>query len=219
MSKLQIVKVEPLNLPSNIVWRITGRYHIELKNFYVYASESESKMYVKNGVPEEDVAEFVRIATYPGRYVTDDDTEIGQTMNYIYEKYGYAAYSTLREYHEWMQEQQDEQRAKERVRSAIPSIEKMIAAGMIDEYMLHEAYRAGSDRKGRTAKNICSFYTVYPYCLGYLMGSGALKEDYSPQDSGNVVDFYYKISEMLEHIDIEEMPRIYGYLKEMYFTE
>ncbi len=51
------------------------------------------------------------------------------------------------------------------------------------------------------------------------MGSGALKEEHSPEDSGNVVDYYYGIIEMLEHIDIQQMPRIYGYLKEMYFAE
>lgn len=95
----------------------------------------------------------------------------------------------------------------------------MIEAGMIDEYMIHEAYKAGNDRKGKTSKNICGFYTVYPYCLGYLVGSGALNEKYSPEDSGNVVDYYYGISEMFEHIDIQEMPKIYGYLKEMYFAE
>lgn len=35
----------------------------------------------------------------------------------------------------------------------------------------------------------------------------------------NVVDYYYGVIEMLEHIDIQKMPRIYGYLKEMYFAE
>ena len=51
------------------------------------------------------------------------------------------------------------------------------------------------------------------------MGSGALKEEHSPEDSGNVVDYYYGIIEMLEHIDIQQMPRIYGYLIEMYCAE
>ena len=50
------------------------------------------------------------------------------------------------------------------------------------------------------------------------MGSGALREKHSPEDSGNVVDFYYGITGMLEHIDIQEMSKIYGYLKEMYFS-
>lgn len=118
----------------------------------------------------------------------------------------------------WMLRQQDEQRAKEKVQSVIPSIKKMIKAGMIDEYMIYEAYKAGNDKKGRTFKNLCGFSTIYTYCLGYLAGSGALKEKHSPEDSGNVVDFYYGITEMLEHIDIQEMPRIYGYLKEMYFS-
>lgn len=105
------------------------------------------------------------------------------------------------------------------MQSAIPSIEKMIEAGMIDEYMIHEAYKAGNDRKGKNSKNICGFYAVYPYCLGYLVGSGVLKEKHSPEDSGNVVDYCYGITEMLEHIDIQQMPRIYGYLKEIYFAE
>ncbi len=114
---------------------------------------------------------------------------------------------------------QGKQRAKEKVQSVIPSIEKMIKAGMIDEYMIHEAYSTGMDRKGQTPKNVCSFSTAYPYCLGYLEGSGALREKRSPENSGNVIDYYYGITEMLGHIDIQEMPRIYGYLKEMYFSE
>jgi len=38
-------------------------------------------------------------------------------------------------------------------------------------------------------------------------------------DSGNVADYWYGITEMLKHIDIQEMPRIYGYLKGMYFQK
>lgn len=89
---------------------------------------------------------------------------------------------------------------------------------MFDEYMIHEAYNAGIGREGKTSKNICRFGSIYAYCLGYLVGSGALREKYSPEDSGNVVDFYYGITGMLEHIDIQEMSKIYGYLKEMYFS-
>lgn len=94
----------------------------------------------------------------------------------------------------------------------------MIGAGMIDEYMIYEAYKMGSDKKGKTSKNLCGFSTIYTYCLGYLAGSGALKEKHSPDESENVVDYYYGITEMLENIGIQEMPRIYGYLKEMYFS-
>ena len=219
MSELEVIRIEPLDLPADIVWQISGLHPITPKDFKVYVQEVKGKMYINKAVPEKDIEKMIEIATFPGRYILDDETAMGQFMDYVYETYGYPAYSTICNYHEWRMKQQDEQRAKEKVQSAIPSIEKMIETGMFDENMIHEAYKAGSDRKGKTPKNICSFYSVYPYCLGYLVGSGALKEKHSPEDSRNVIDFYYGITEMLEHIDIQEMPRIYGYLKEMYFPE
>lgn len=219
MGELEVIRIEPLELPADIVWQISGLHHITPKDFYVYVQEQKGKMYVNKCVPEKDIEKMVEIATFPGRYILDDDTEQGEFMNYIFETYGMAAVNTICSYHEYRMKQQDEQRAKERVQNAIPLIEKMITAGMIDEYMIHEAYKAGNERKGKTSKNICGFWTVYPYCLGYLVGSGALKEEHSPEDNENVIDYYYGISEMLEHIDIQEMPRIYGYLKEMYFPE
>ena len=219
MSELEVIRIEPLDLPADIFWQISGLHHITPKDFKVYVQEVKGKMYINKAVPEKDIEKMIEIATFPGRYILDDETAMGQFMDYVYETYGYPAYSTICNYHEWRMKQQDEQRAKEKVQSAIPSIEKMIETGMFDENMIHEAYKAGSDRKGKTPKNICSFYSVYPYCLGSLVGSGALKEKHSPEDSRNVIDFYYGITEMLEHIDIQEMPRIYGYLKEMYFPE
>ena len=219
MSKIEIIKVEPLELPHDIVWYISGKHHISMKDFYVYIHETKGVMYVNKCVPEKDIEKIIEIVTFPGRYILDDETESGKFMDYVYEAYGYPAYESIQNYHDWMLRQQDEQRAREKVQSVIPSIEKMINAGMIDEYMIHEAYKAGSDKKGKTFKNICGFSTIYTYCLGYLAGSGALREKHSPEDSGNVVDYYYGITEMLEHIDIQEMPRIYEYLKELYFSE
>lgn len=218
MSKIEVIRVEPLELPHDIVWYISGKHHISMKDFYVYIHETKGVMYVNKCVPEKDIEKMIEVATSPRRYILDDETESGKFMDYVYETYGYPAYESIHNYHDWMLRQQDEQKAKEKVQSVIPSIEKMIKAGMYDEYMIHEAHDAGSDRGGRTSKNICGYSTIYTYCLGFLAGSGALKEKHSLEDSGNVVDFYYGITEMLEHIDIQEMPRIYGYLKEMYFS-
>lgn len=219
MSELEVIRVEPLELPHDIVWYISGKYHIGMKDFNVYIHKKKGVMYVNKCVPEKDIEKMIEVATSPGRYILDDDSEMGQFMNYVYETYGYPAYESIQDYHDWMMKRQDEQRAREKVQSVIPSIENMINAGMIDEYMIYEAYKAGSDKKGKTFKNLCGFSTIYTYCLGYLAGSGALKEKHYPEDSGNVVDYYYGITEMLEHIDIQEMPRIYGYLKELYFSE
>ncbi|MBD5521422.1 MAG: hypothetical protein HDR03_09420 [Lachnospiraceae bacterium] len=216
---IEVIRVEPLEIPADIVWQICAKQKIALKDFYLYVQEKEDKMYVNKSVPEKDIEKFIELMTFPGRYILDDDTEMGKYMDYVYETYGFAAYCAISDYHQYKMNKQEEQQAKEKAQSAIPSIEKMISARMFDENMIYEAYSAGNDRKGQTPKNICSFSTVYSYCLGYLVGSGALKEKHSPEESENVVDYYYGITEMLENIDIQEMPRIYGYLKEMYFTE
>lgn len=219
MSDIEVIRVEPLEIPADIVWQISGRQHIALKDFYMYVQEKEDKMYVNKSVPEKDIKKIIEVMTFPGRYILDDDTEMGKFMDYVHDTYGYATFITICNYHEYKMKEQDEQRAKERVQNVIPLIEKMIATRMYDEDMIYEVHSVGDGRKGKTSKNRCGFRNVYTYCLGYLVGSGALKEDYSPEDSGNVIDYYYEITEMLEHIDIQEMPRIYGYLKEMYFSE
>ena len=69
----------------------------------------------------------------------------------------------------YCRERQDGQRAKEKVQSAIPSIEKMIEAGMIDEYTIYEAHKAGRDKKGKTSKNICWFDDVTIGSLGEIL--------------------------------------------------
>lgn len=46
MSELEVIRVEPLELPHDIVWYISGKYHISMKDFYVYIHETKGVMYV-----------------------------------------------------------------------------------------------------------------------------------------------------------------------------
>lgn len=215
---IELIRVEPLEIPADVAWLISATQQIAMKDFYMYVHK-DGKMYVNKSVPEKDIKKMIEVMEFPGHFITDDDTELGQFMNYIYDTYGWATYNAMFEYHTHKIREQEKQEAKEKIQSAIPSIEKMIDKGMYNEDMVYEALSAGHDRKGKPSKNRCGYSDIYAYCLGYLVGSGALKEEHHPEDSGNVIDFYYGISEMLEHIDIQEMPRIYGYLKEMYFPE
>lgn len=222
MSELEVIRVEPLDLPADIVWQISGLHHITPKEFNVYISKGE--MYVNKSVPEKDIEKMVEIATFPGRYIFDDDTEMGQFMNYVFDAYGMAAVNTICNYHDWKMEQQDEQRAKERLQEVLLMIEKIEESDHpaihYNEHLIYEVSKMGRKSKRKTAKNIVSYDDIYVFYLGYLVGIGKVNaDDYSLDTSGNVIDYYYKISEMLEHIDIHEMPRIYEYLKEMYFPE
>lgn len=223
MSDIQVIRIKPLEIPSDIVWQISGRQHIALKDFYVYVQEKEDKMYVNKSVPKKDIEKFIEVMTYPGRYF-DDDSEIGQLMNYIYEKYGYPAYESLFEYHRHQKEQEDDQRAKDQLQEVLPLIEEIMDSNHpaihYNESLIYEVLKKGRDSKRTTARNIIGYDYIYAFYLGCLVGTGKVNaDDYSLDESGNVLDYYYKIAEMLEHIDVQEMPRIYGYLKEMYFSE
>lgn len=222
MSELEVIRTDPLDLPADIVWQISGLHHITPKDFKLYISKG--KMYVNKSVPEKDIEKMVEIATFPGRYILDDDTEQGEFMNYVYEAYGMAAVNTICNYHEWRIKQQDEQRAKEQLQEVLPLIEKIEKSDHpaihYNEYLIYEVSKMGGKSKRKTAKNIVSYEDIYIFYLGYLAGSGVVNtDDYHLNSGENILDYYYKISEMLEHIDIQEMPRIYGYLKEMYFSE
>lgn len=222
MNKLEVIRTDPLDLPADIVWKISGLHHITPKDFKLYISKG--KMYVNKSVPEKDIEKMVEIATFPGRYILDDDTEQGEFMNYVYKAYGMAAVNTICNYHEWRIKQQDEQRAKEQLQEVLPLIEKIEESDHpaihYNEYLIYEVSKMGGKSKRKTAKNIVSYEDIYIFYLGYLAGSGVVNtDDYHLNSGENILDYYYKISEMLEHIDIQEMPRIYGYLKEMYFSE
>ena len=180
-------------------------------------------MYVHKSVPKKDIEKFIEVMTYPGQYF-DDDSEIGQLMNYIYKKYGYPAYESLFEYHRHKKEQEDDQRAKDQLQEVLPLIEEITNSDHpvihYNESLIYEVLKKGRDSKKKTARNIIGYEYIYTFFLGCLVGMGKVNaDDYSLDESGNVLDYYYRISEMLEHIDIREMPRIYSCLKEMYFPK
>ena len=220
---IEVIRVEPLEIPANIVWQISGIQHITLKDFYVYVQEKENKMYVNKSVPKKDIKKFIEIIEFPGRYF-DDDSEIGNIANYVYKKYGFAAWNSLTEYHRHKKEYEDDQRAKDQLQEILPLIEEITTsehpAINYNESLIYEVLKKGRESKRKTLKNKISYEDIYIFYLGCLVGMGKVDaDDYSLDASENVLDYYYKIAEMLEHIDIREMPRIYSYLKEMYFSE
>lgn len=219
MDGIEVTRIDPLDLPADIVWQISGLYHITQKDFVVYVRDKENKMYVNNTVPEKDIAEFIEVVTFPGHYVSDDDEGKGEFLSYVYEHYGSAAFMALINAYEWRKAREQERNAKEKAKKAVPLIKKMIKRATIDERLLYEVWSIGYDLKEKTPENITNYGTEYVYCLGYLSGKGVIKDDYIPDADKSIVDYYSRLFELLEHIDMEEAPKIYGYLKEMYFTE
>lgn len=48
---------------------------------------------------------------------------------------------------------------------------------------------------------------------------GRLKEEYTPEEIGGAIDYLRAVEEMIWNMDIHEMPKLYGYLKEAYFSD
>lgn len=224
MSELEVIRVEPLELPREVVWHFSAMSHVSsMKDFIVYVCDKENKMYVNKSVPEKDIAGFVEVVTFPDYWVDDENGGLGKFLDYVYNTYGYPAYVALLDSHKWRTDREEERKAKEEAKEITPLIDKIALSDYpsipYSELLIYEVSKRGDKAELRTGRGKISFGDVYIFYLGYLMGAREIKSGYSPENGGNVVDFYYGIIEMLQHIDIQEMPRIYGYLKEMYFPE
>lgn len=223
--KLKVIKVDPVELPADIVWRIGAIQKISLKDFALYIDSQADKMYTnKSVVLKKDVARIVNLATSEDPYILDDGTEDGDFMDYVYEKYGWAAYSSICDYHSEKMKKRKKQSAKERVEEVLPLIEEITKSDFpfipYNEYLIYEVQKKGRDSKRKTPGNMVDYGSIYNFYLGCLVGMGKLKkDDYAVSSGGNILDYYYEVCDMLEHIDVQEMPRIYGYLKEMYFAK
>lgn len=176
---MQIVRIAPKELPKDLVFRLNFVYEMELGEFVAISDDKEEVLYVNHAVPQKDIDGFLEVIAFPYYWVADDEAPTGQFLEYVYEKYGFGTYRVLLDSHSWRLDHEAEQRAKETAKTIIPLIEKQINSEnpivKYDENLLHEVFCAGSDRKGKTPKNISSFSSVYMFYLGYLMGAGMVK--------------------------------------------
>lgn len=178
---MTIKKITPKELPTDLVFRLNYVYKMELGEFVVISDNKEEILYINHTVPQKDIDGFLEVIAFPYYWVADETvTETGKFLQYVYEKYGFGAYSVLLDSHKWRLNKEAKQRAKEMAKTIIPLIEKQIGSETLivkyDENLLHEVYCAGLNRKGQTPENISSFSSVYLFYLGYLMGAGKLKE-------------------------------------------
>ena len=182
---IEVVRVEPLEIPADIVWQICAKQKIALKDFYVYVQEKENKMYVNKSIPKKDIKKMIEVMTSPAKYIADDDdSETGKFLDYVYEKYGFAAYYSLVEYHQHKREQEEDQRAEDQLQEVLPLIEEIVTSEFpaihYNESLIYEVWKKGGDRKGKTVRNKIGYDDVYVFYLGCLVGMGKVNaDDYS----------------------------------------
>lgn len=180
MEEIKVVRVNPLDLPSDVVWIISGKYHISPREFIVYADKKENILYINENVPEEDIARFIEVVEFPDYWVDDNDGGFGEYLDQVHDKYGYSAYKALKDGHSWRMEQKAEEEAKEKVKIAIPAIKKMIEAGMYNEYMISEATGIGMNIREKNAKEHMFILYTIPVLPWIFRRNGAVKRRIYP---------------------------------------
>ena len=69
MDKMKIVKVDPLEVPSTLVWYMAGLLQAPLKDFVVYVDEKENILYVNKTkkIPKKDICLFYTLLHMTGK--------------------------------------------------------------------------------------------------------------------------------------------------------
>lgn len=175
---IDIRRIEPVDLPANLIFRLERVYHTALRDFAMMIDEKNWIMYVNTSMPEEDVQCFVDYIYYPGESI---NTEKEDFINDVVGIYGDSVYMELFNGYQHLRGQERERKAAKLAKIAIPLIKKEIESEKpvieYDERLLHKVYSAGYEPFNRkTPDNITNYGCVYLFYLGYLMGAGLIKE-------------------------------------------
>lgn len=126
MNKIEVIKVEPLELPKEIVWHFSAMSCVSsMKDFVVYVCDKENKMYVNSSVPQKDIKKFIEVITFPDYWVDDENSGMGHFLEYVYSTYGFPAYMALIDSHKWRLDREEERKAKEKVDAIKPLLDEI----------------------------------------------------------------------------------------------
>lgn len=177
LPRLQVKRMEPEELPAGMLLLLNVVFHTQLSDFIVIVDNQKQIMYVKKGIPEEDVAGFVKIAKFPEWHVLDD-TAYGDLADKLLETYGRNVFGVIMAAHEYRCGRLKSQIARRQARRIVPFIERQLinddSGVFFNEELTHEIWEAGFSSGGRTARNLVGASSEYVFYLGYLMGAGRI---------------------------------------------
>lgn len=175
-SKIKVVKIDPLNTDSRLLWAITATQKNALKDFVLYMDEEKNVLYVNGtkNIPQKDIKEFVRLIENAGEYYLDDDTEEGRFFEYAFKTYGSAATSALINACSYATERKKKHLAEIKAGDIAPIIKKELENMSVNDAVLYYIKGAGDETKRETFYNMVHYGDVYCFMLGYLIGSGKI---------------------------------------------
>lgn len=182
LKNITVMRVAPGELPSALCFQLNYIHHTELSQFVVMCDTKQQILYVNSAIPEEDIHKFVKCASWPEPGINDPNCHIAETVDYIYETYGWGTYRILMDVYQSRQHMITDARAKEKARAIIPLIRNEIRLSveedepdLFDEELTYCISAAGNKEKYKNARNLVDYGTKYVFYLGYLMGAGRIK--------------------------------------------
>lgn len=176
---MKIKRIHPEDLSEEQIFQLKFLYHTDPGRFVAVADKKKEILYVNRTVPQKDIKGFLEVVTFPEYWVADEKEGKGRFLEYVYKKYGDAAYRALIDSHAWRIQQKEKRRAEQTAKVVLPLIEKEVKSENpvieYDERLLFEILRAGCNTDKKTPKNAITYGSVYLFYLGYLMGAGMLE--------------------------------------------
>lgn len=178
MKTIKVVKVEPVELPGEMLKKLVMKYQSELKDFSILVDEKNWTMYVRKSIPDSEIQGFIDYIYYPGEYIGEDKEDY---LTGVFEEYGYSAFAALNDAYKYRKGKEADQRDAELAAVAITMIEAEIEKEKpiveYDERLLSKVWDVGyKPFTHKTPENITNYGIVYVFYLGYLMGAGLIKE-------------------------------------------
>lgn len=186
LKDIEVKKIAPAQLPDLLWYLLKHKYHTEQWDFVVAFDERKQIMYVDQKISNEDIQKFVKAASYPVCNINDPDCPIAEAVEYIYETYGWNVWSIILDNYRSRYEKMETAKAQERAAELLPLIRREIDAaidGDVQDPFDGRLVSCVSDvgRKNDRDRNMSGYVTgtdtKYVFYLGYLMGSGKIKED------------------------------------------
>lgn len=179
MSKIKVVKVDPLEISSTLVWHIAGLLQAPLKDFVIYIDDKENIMYVNKTkkIPKKDIDGFVEVIMFPYYWVGDYETGKGDFLDYVYDTYGWPACKALHDSHGYRIKTSLYNQAEQLSETITPIIEEELRRTNVNEMLLYHISQHGRAKDRKTHYNMVSYNDNYIFMLGFLAGAGKIAAD------------------------------------------
>ena len=181
MNDIKVVKIDPLDMPSDIALKAIVGLQLPLREFVIWIDDATNTLYLNSNIkfPKKDIQKMIEIVSSDYRYVCDPDEDGGYEsfLDHLYNTYGGKSSLVICEAHGRRWQKQEEIRAKQEAEEIAPLIAELLDGCSVNDMLTDAIMKKGEDAKS------CGYREAYAVALGYLAGAGRI-------DTEKVIRFF-----------------------------